>query len=132
MGGGASSAAEAVDLDEAEDPAAWLTLRFATDNGTRFNSVRLTHTLTHSVITHTHTQILAHSHSVITQSSLSHHSVITQSLTRNHAITQSHNHLLTQTHIHILTHTYTHTLTPFSVSRTQTYPFTYTLTQSFN
>ena len=97
MGGGASSAAEAVDLDEAEDPAAWLTLRFATDNGSRFNSVRLTHTLTHSVITHTHTQILAHSHSVITQSSL----------TRNHAITQSLTH--SNTHTHTYTHIHSHT-----------------------
>ena len=43
MGAGASSAAaEDVYLDEEVDERAWLTLHFVTDNGVRFNSVRLT------------------------------------------------------------------------------------------
>mmetsp|Transcript_25040 Transcript_25040/g.42323 ORF Transcript_25040/g.42323 Transcript_25040/m.42323 type:complete len:632 (-) Transcript_25040:242-2137(-) len=38
MGGAASSAMDDVHLDDEEDPSAWLSLRFVTDNGVRFNS----------------------------------------------------------------------------------------------
>ena len=83
----------------------------------------LTHPLTHSLITHSHTLPLAHSlfhlltHSLLTHSHLLTHSLLTLSLAHSfthslliHSLTHSLLIHYSFTHFHLLTHSFTHSL----------------------